>query len=162
MKRSLIVAAAALAFVVGLSVSPAFAGSYPSNFAKVFGHSTSCALGRASTNDTTERAGALTNNYAGCSSSNAHRNVPVKYLGARAFVLNSSNGAVCGASDTAWNTSTTWTRDASTAREYTNTSCASPRNYFGVAWNYRKSDDGNLHLLDDRYAPYRFFSSYLT
>lgn len=161
-KRSIVVAMAALAFSVGLFISPAFAaGSHPGPFATVFGNSTSCALGRASTNDATERGGALTNNYWGCNSSNGARNVPANYLGARAFVAHATNGAVCGESATYWNTSTTWTRDASTSREYYNAYCFAPGYYFGLAVNFRKSDAGNIYVRNDRFANAYWFPSYL-
>lgn len=161
MKRSLIAMAAAVAFSLGLFVSPAFAaGSHPGTFAVVFGNSTSCALGRASTNDATERGGALTNNYAGCSSSNSYRSVPPYYLGSKAYVVSSYDGTVCGESSTYWNTSTTYTRDASTPREYYNPSCENPGYYNGVSNNYRQSDAGSIYGLR-RVANGYYFQSYL-
>lgn len=161
MKRALVAMAAALAVSAGLLVSPAFgAGSHPGPFGKVFGHSTSCALGRASTNDATERGGALTNNYWGCSSSNAARSVPPNYLGARAFVIHAASGVVCGESTTYWNTSTTWTRDASTSREYINGYCEYAAYYYGYSNNFRRTDSGEIWGLP-RTANAYWFPSWL-
>lgn len=68
---------------------------------------------------------------------------------------NAYNGAVCGESADYYNTTTTWTRDASTPREYYTTSCESPNRYYGVAANARKSDAGEwwgvATVADDYY-----------
>lgn len=139
-----------VAFLMGSVVSPAFATSYPGAWKKIFGHSTSCALGRASVNDSTQRGGALTSNFKGCSSSNAALAVPSGYLGARALIVNNSNGAVCGQSSTIWNSTKASSRDASTLRTSGSSSCVYAGYYFGRATNYRNSDSGVMHILNDR------------
>jgi len=160
--KSLVLSALSLACIaLGVSISPAVAaGSHPGPWAKIFGHSTSCSLGRASTNDATERGGGLTNNYEGCSASNNAQSVPAGYLRTRELVVNSSNGLVCGDSGTLLNTSTASSRDASTAREYYTTSCESPRNYLGYSYNSRRSDAGYLYTVE-RAAPAYYFPSWL-
>lgn len=82
-------------------------------------------------------------------------------MGARAFVISNYDGSVCGDSGTHWNTSTTWTRDASTAREYYIYACSSPGYYFGVSYNYRDSDAGILYAGPTGVAGVYYFSSYL-
>lgn len=159
--KSLVVSALSLSCIaLGASVSPAVAaGSHPGSWVKIFGHSTSCSLGRASTNDATERGGGLTNNYEGCSASNNAQSVPAGYLRTRAVVVNSSSGLVCGDSGTLVNTSTSSSRNASTARD--TTGCESPRNYLGYSYNSRRSDAGYLYTVE-RAAPAYYFPSWLT
>lgn len=138
------------AFCVGFGVAPAFATSYPGSWKKVFGHSSSCTLGRASVNDSTDRGGALTSNFKGCSASNDPRSVPVKYLGANAYIRNYNNGAVCGSSGTKSNMSVASSRHASTLRASNSSSCTQAVCYFGQATNYRDSDSGVMSVRDDR------------
>lgn len=161
MKRFLVISAAAARFAVGVTISPAMAGSHPGPWSKIFGHSTSCALGRASTNDTTERGGGLTNKYEGCSASNDRRNVPPGYLATQAQVRNASSGVVCGQSSIFYNTTSDWTRNASTAREYNTSSCEAPRTYRGIAFNGRRSDAGDWNTIATGAGGY-YFSSWLT
>lgn len=150
-----------IAFGAGLLVSSASATSYPGNYAKVFGNSTSCALGRASASNSSDRGGAFTANFQGCSSSNARRSVPANYLGSRAYVLRVSNGALCGVSALYFNTSTASSRDASTPRTSYANGCDVPGNFVGNADNYRRSDAGGLYLREDRLSPSVYFNSYL-
>lgn len=151
-----------LAFGLGISVSPARAAeSHPGPYATVFGHSTACTLGRASVNEASEKGGARTSNFYGCSSSNPTRNLPPYYLGAKAFVVRNSSGVVCGESYLYWNTFATWTRDASTSREYYGTGCESPGYFFGWAWNYRDSDAGTVYRRTDRVSNAYYFPSWM-
>lgn len=162
MSRYVTALVVSLGFITGLLASPAIAASHPGVYAKIFGHSTSCALGRASVNDSTYRGGALTANFVGCSSSNARRSTPPSYLGARAYVVRNANGAICGTSSLKWNTSTASSRDASTPRTSYNNSCDMTGYYFGLADNYRRSSAGAIYVRQDRVSNAYYFNSSLT
>lgn len=148
-------------FGLGLTASPALAGSHAGSWGTIFGNGSSCALGRASTNDTTDRAGALAANFQGCSAANSRKSVPPYYLGAQAVVFKASNGAVCGVSGVAWNTTTASSRDASTPRTSYANGCDAPGVFIGAANTYRDSDAGVIHKLD-RIAGAYYFDSSLT
>lgn len=146
MRRVVLGCTLATGFAVGVGMSPAVAGSHPSSYEKIFGNSTSCAYGRASVNDTTFKAGAKTSNFAGCNTSNAHKNVPAGYLGAKVSIRSNATGDYCGTTSTTYNTSSTWTKERTT--EITNNleaSCPLPGKYFGQSAHVRKSDAGDLY-----------------
>lgn len=139
--------ALAASFALGLSLSPAeAAGSHPGAWGLVFGHDTSCALGRASTNDATERGGGVTANFRGCDASNARRSVPPRYLQTRAFIVNHASGEVCG--DSGWRThsATASSIDASTPRERYTPGCEAPNKYSGYSYSVRVTDAGKKYL----------------
>ena len=155
---SALVVGAIIAFIVGVSV-PAVAASYPGSYKKVFGHSTSCAMGQASINDSTYKSGSRTSNFKGCSSSNATRNVPANYLGAQAINYNWMNGAVCGTSTAKWNTSSTWTQTQTAPVHAGSASgCPNPGSYIGRSFSYRKSDAGPTYLNSEIYSPVKNIS----
>lgn len=154
---------ALVAFALGMSIAPAVSASYPGPYAKIFGHSTSCALGRASVNDSTDRGGAYTANFNGCSSSAGARAVPAGYLRARAYVVRNSNGAICGVSSLLSNTTSAASRDASTPRTSYSNYCDMTGYYFGAAVNCRDSDAGDRYCRDDRVTDeVVYFNSSLT
>ena len=155
--RSMRWASVVCAFLVGALVSPAWGQSYPGDYVKIFGHSTSCALGAASINNTTYKSGARTSNYRGCSENNATRSVPVGYLGARAIMRDYYTGAICGASSVKWNTSVTWT--TVTTQPWTNaTGCSKPGYYYGQNQVYRDTDNDGLKTRSDIFSPVVYLS----
>lgn len=93
MKKRFLTPCLIAAFVIGLSMPPAFAARKVSSWKKVAGHSTSCALVRASINSDNRRSGGEAANFYGCSASNSTRAVPPGYLGVYAMVLSSANNA---------------------------------------------------------------------
>lgn len=146
----------AAALLGGFLSSAAMATSYPGDYLKIFGHSTSCAMGAASVNDETFKAGARTSNFRGCSSSNATRSVPPGYLGARALVRDYYTGAVCGASSISWNTSTTYT--VVTTKSWSGAAgCSTPGYYYGQNQAFRDTDSDGLKTRSDIFSPVIYF-----
>lgn len=145
-------------YIIGLS-APAIAASYPGSYKKIFGHTTSCAMGLASINTTTYKSGSRTSNFKGCSSSNETRNVPAGYLGAQAINYNWYNGAVCGSSNAKWNTSSTWTQ-TQTAPVLGGLAqgCPQTGTYIGRSFSSRKSDAGPYYLESEIYSPPKTFT----
>jgi hypothetical protein len=152
MKRvASLIAISVSAFLVGLGVmaslgSSASATSYPSGWFKIYGHSTSCALAQATVNDSTNKAGTVTENRYGCSHSNAYRNVPVGYLFARVKLRDRTTDYICGDSDLKYNT----TVDASittTAAWIEGPGCRTGQLYRGESVNYRDTDTEGLQSI---------------
>lgn len=134
-----------VSFAVGIGLSPAFAaGSHPTAYVKLFGNSTSCAYGRASVNDDSRRAGSKTSNFAGCNTSNSHRNVPAGYLGAYFEVRSNATGKTCGIGTMQYNGSSAWTKERTTPiTSQSESNCPLPGMYFAVSQNVRWSDAGD-------------------
>ena len=150
MRRLVLPVIAAIGLLIGLLASPAAATVHPSNWKKIFGHSTSCAIGRASINDSNKTANALTRNHRGCSSSNALVGVPAKYLGARAVLIRASDNAVCGDTGDRWNSSGESGQSASVRSKFAHCGAAV---YIAGAINKRKSDAGAVYSIADRVSP---------
>lgn len=146
MRRVILGLAALGLFATGFVAAPAVAQSYPTSWFTVFGNSTSCALGQASVNDSTFRAGARTQNRQGCSSSAAFRTVPTRYIGARAFLVNSANDVVCGDSGWSYNPSPGYSRTVTTGKPI-NQFCPYTGRYYGVSNNRRQSDAGSVYTI---------------
>lgn len=137
------------------------AGSHATSYSKIFGNSTSCAYGSASVNDATFKAGAKTSNYAGCSTSNAHKNVPTGYLGASAVVVNNDTGAACRTASTQYNTSSTWTKERTAEiTSGSESNCPLPGYYSGLSYNFRYSDAGDTYYIIKQTASAYYFNLY--
>jgi len=95
MKRGVLIVLSVAVLLVG-SAMPAFAARAVGGWGKVFGHSTSCALSRASINSDNERAGGQVHHFEGCTSSAVSRAVPTGYPGVRQVPIRASDNAVCG------------------------------------------------------------------
>lgn len=147
------------AFLIGTAL-PVFAASYPGDYVKVTGHSTSCAMGRASVNDSTYKTGSKTSNFRGCSPTNAHRNVPSGYLGAQAVVRNYNSGAVCGTSARKSNSTSTWTIEQTAKIVVGAAGCPGPGYYLGQSFSYRKLDSGGTVVGSEIYSPRRWINLY--
>ena len=149
MNRWLLSCLVAASFSVGVGLSPALgAGSHATSYAKIFGSSTSYAYGRASINDATFKAAAKTSNYAGCSTSNAHKNVPAGYLGTQAIIRNNNTGATCGTANVQYNSSSTWTMERTTSiTSGSESNCPLPGYHYGVSYNLRVSDAGDTYYV---------------
>lgn len=150
MKRLISPLVVGLRLMIGVFASPAAATIHPSNWKKIFGHSTSCAIGRSSINDGTKTANALTRNHRGCDSSNAAVAVPARYLGARAVLIRASDNAVCGDTQDRWNSSGESRQSASVGSKFASCGAAV---YVGGAINKRKSDAGAVYTITDRVSP---------
>lgn len=147
--RLLLVGIAVPALLLGALASSALAGSYPSSWYKIFGHSTSCGLGAASINNTTHKAGGVTENRHGCSHSNAYRSVPPYYLGVQTFIKGDDN-YICNYSTLGWNTSTgkSVTRTVPWANPDLAIECQFlDVPYYGQTINYRDTDSDGLWYI---------------
>lgn len=148
--RTLAVALVAV-FTVGLLAPPAFADRAVSGWKKVYGHSTSCAMTRASINSDNERAGGQIHNFEGCNSGNGSRTVPTGYLAVREYAVRTSTGLVC--SDVPpyrYNSTTTSDLVSSTPVVYHST-CPSGAAYHGVS-NARRWRESFSDYSDTAYA----------
>lgn len=129
MKRESVVSLTAAAFLIGVAVPPVWAAE--SGYVKVAGGSASCTLVKASANPTNERAGSLTRNFEGCSSSNPVKNMAAGYLGTQPILMR--NGQVCGFENARYTTST----DYDISRSQPNNSCSAHGTFQGHGWGYR-------------------------
>lgn len=158
MKRLAIGCTIAASFVFGVGMSPAVGlGSHQTAYVKIFGNSSSCAFGRASVNDATFKGGAKTSNFAGCSSSNAHKNVPVGYLGAEVALLSAATSRTCGSGSLAYNGTSNWTKERTTSITSGSESlCPLPGSYFSVTRHVRWSDAGDPYVIAIKSPSYFF------
>lgn len=144
--RILIALATVPAFLLGMSVSSAYATSAQSGWYKIFGHSTSCGLGVASINPATNKVGGVTENRDGCSHSYEYRAVPARYLGIRTLLVRQDTLKVCGDSGLAFNPTT----DESITRTVAwqpREGCPLLVDYFSETSNYRDTDnDGRWRI----------------
>lgn len=137
------------AFVVGLLAPAAYATSYPTAWNTIFGHSTSCALGRGSVNDTTHKSGASTVNRKGCKAGNAAVTVPPGYILAQTQLVKvtSSTWHYCSYNTGDWNSTVTATLTYTSALVPSAYCPAKNADYFGASAHWRhKAAGGNASI----------------
>ncbi len=141
MKRRATIIAASVAFLVGLSIAPAAAAWHWSSWVKIFGHSTSCALGGSAINPETKQALGRTVNREGCSTSAPGRAVPPRrmYVTGYLFYGSSSPGRVCSAQPEKWN-ATSAAQISVAANLATSSYCPPGGPYATIAGHIRISD----------------------
>jgi len=137
----------AVAFLVGLLAPAAYGARAIGSYKKVYGHSTSCTLVRATVNNTTRKGGGETHNFAGCSSSEPSLAVPPGYLGVSPNIRRDSNDWTCNGEGSFWvyNQTTTSTLKASNALAVGYSTCPQHVAYYGESLGRRWQQTNSVY-----------------
>lgn len=159
MSRRILTVVAAAGFFLGILVPPAFGTSHTTSWVTIFGHSTSCALGRGSINDTTHKSGAVTVNRLGCNANNAAVGVPGGYLTAATQIYRYSQGYFCSNLQVGINPSSSPQSSSvtETSALVVSAYCPATAAYQGLSSHIRKKAAGGQVQINLQTSIYTFY-----